>query len=69
MENINEKKRIQVSEINNRPLRIITSRSHENKLPHSFLDQIDDLEIIDHGNNNRLMNELYDLMKNTLAEK
>jgi organic radical activating enzyme len=25
----------------------------------------DDLEIIDHGNNNRLMSELYDLMKNT----
>ena len=47
--NIHEKKRIQVSEINNRTLRIITSRSHENKLPHSFLDQMDNVEIINKG--------------------
>ena len=47
--NINEKKRIHVSEITHKPLRIITSRSHENKLPHSFLSQINDLEIINKG--------------------
>ena len=47
--NVDERKRIHVSEINNKPLRIITSRSHENIIPHSFLDQIDDIEIINKG--------------------
>ena len=47
--NIHEKKRIQVSEITHNPLRIITSRSHENIIPQSFLDQIGNPEIINKG--------------------